>query len=218
MQHPERLKKLSACTNVKGYRWRSSSAVLLPKSGCVPLTAKSKPDTDAAIAATHMLLEATDLGLSSCWLMHFDPAPIRGAIPHPPEGTEPEYILAIGYPAEDSHPPSGTPSASRWRILLLRIFLEKIGERPFLEKGPPPSKPPSPPKTLPGAMTKRKHIISFRRHPHPEFCTTKRQGNPRLFFSLQVNAIRRFQQDNQKDDSTQQPTQRLPFLTPQTTE
>lgn len=68
-----------------------------------PFDGKSKPDTDAAIAATHMLLEATDLGLGSCWLMHFDPAPIREQF-RIPEGTEPEYILAIGYPAEDSHP------------------------------------------------------------------------------------------------------------------
>ena len=43
VQHPERLKKLSACTNVKATRWRSSSAVLLPKSGCVPLTARASP-------------------------------------------------------------------------------------------------------------------------------------------------------------------------------
>ena len=43
------------------------------------------------------------LGLGSCWLMHFDPAPIREQF-RIPEGTEPEYILAIGYPAEDSHP------------------------------------------------------------------------------------------------------------------
>lgn len=35
--------------------------------------------------------------------MHFDPAPIREQF-RIPEGTEPEYILAIGYPAEDSHP------------------------------------------------------------------------------------------------------------------
>ena len=89
-----------------------------------------------------MLLEATDLGLGSCWLTHFDPAPIREQF-RIPEGTEPEYILAIGYPAEDSHP-SERHTASRWRILLLRNLFRKIGgEALFWRKGLP-SKPPSP--------------------------------------------------------------------------
>lgn len=103
VQHPERLKKLSACTNVKGYPLAIIVCSVASEVWVRPFDGKSKPDTDAAIAATHMLLEATDLGLGSCWLMHFDPAPIREQF-RIPEGTEPEYILAIGYPAEDSHP------------------------------------------------------------------------------------------------------------------
>ena len=99
----ERLKKLSACTNVKGYPLAIIVCSVASEVWVRPFDGKSKPDTDAAIAATHMLLEATDLGLGSCWLMHFDPAPIREQF-RIPEGTEPEYILAIGYPAEDSHP------------------------------------------------------------------------------------------------------------------
>ena len=103
VQHPERLKKLSACTNVKGYPLAIIVCSVASEVWVRPFDGKSKPDTDAAIAATHMLLEATDLGLGSCWLMHFDPTPIREQF-RIPEGTEPEYILAIGYPAEDSHP------------------------------------------------------------------------------------------------------------------
>ena len=103
VQHPERLKKLSACTNVKGYPLAIIVCSVASEVWVRPFDGKSKPDTDAAIAATHMLLEATDLGLGNCWLMHFDPAPIREQF-RIPEGTEPEYILAIGYPAEDSHP------------------------------------------------------------------------------------------------------------------
>ena len=90
VQHPERLKKLSACTNVKGYPLAIIVCSVASEVWVRPFDGKSKPDTDAAIAATHMLLEATDLGLGSCWLMHFDPTPIREQF-RIPEGTEPEY-------------------------------------------------------------------------------------------------------------------------------
>ena len=60
---------------------------------------KSSEDVDAAIVATHMMLEAADLGVGSCWVMFFDPAAARTAYAIPPEVT-PVALLVMGYPAE----------------------------------------------------------------------------------------------------------------------
>ena len=169
VQHPERLKKLSACTNVKGYPLAIIVCSVASEVWVRPFDGKSKPDTDAAIAATHMLLEATDLGLGSCWLMHFDPAPIREQF-RIPEGTEPEYILAIGYPAEDSHPSE--------RHTKRKPLEDLVVEESFLSPSKPP---PLPQRLLPRAMTKGEahHFVS--EASVSRFRTTKRRGNPVFF-------------------------------------
>lgn len=56
---------------------------------------------DAAIAATHMMLMATDLGVGSCWVMNFDPEKIRATF-HIPQNLQPTALLVCGYPREDS--------------------------------------------------------------------------------------------------------------------
>lgn len=38
-------------------------------------------DVDAAIVATHMMLEIEDLGLSTTWVGHFDPQPLKETYP-----------------------------------------------------------------------------------------------------------------------------------------
>ncbi len=58
---------------------------------------------DAAIIATHMMLEAHSLGLGCCWVMHFDPSAMRNTF-NIPGGTEPVALLVMGYPAEDASP------------------------------------------------------------------------------------------------------------------
>ena len=58
---------------------------------------------DAAIVCTHMMLAAHDLGVGSCWVMHFNPAAVREAFSIP-EGIEPTALLVLGYPAEDAKP------------------------------------------------------------------------------------------------------------------
>ncbi|MFR8053960.1 MAG: hypothetical protein ACLU6O_04315 [Bilophila wadsworthia] len=115
-----------------------------------------------------MLLEATDLGLGSCWLMHFDPAPIREQfrIPGQSLNTSSPSVTRRKIRTSERH-----PSASRWRLLLLRnLSRKRLRGEAFLEKGLL-SKLPLSPKTCLG-NDKRKHIISFRRHPFL-FCTTK---------------------------------------------
>jgi nitroreductase len=60
-------------------------------------------EVDAAIVATHMMLEAAALGLGSTWVAHFDPEKVRSAFRLPDE-YEPVALLPMGYPAEDSAP------------------------------------------------------------------------------------------------------------------
>lgn len=62
---------------------------------------------DATIATTHMMLEATELGVESVWVCLFDPAIIRSEF-NLPENLEAINILALGYssgtaPSSDRH-------------------------------------------------------------------------------------------------------------------
>ena len=58
---------------------------------------------DAAIVTTHMMLEAHNLGLGCCWVMHFDPAAMKREF-NIPDGIEPIALLVMGHPAEDAKP------------------------------------------------------------------------------------------------------------------
>ena len=58
---------------------------------------------DAAIVATHMMLEAYNLGVGSCWVMHFDPFKMRETFDIP-ENIEPVALLVMGYPDDDAKP------------------------------------------------------------------------------------------------------------------
>lgn len=58
---------------------------------------------DASIAATHMMLEAWNLGIGSCWVNFFPYTKVREAFALPEE-EELVLIMPIGYPAEGAHP------------------------------------------------------------------------------------------------------------------
>ncbi len=103
VQSPERLEQLAQHTNVKGYPLAIVVCSIPSEAWVRPFDKQVKAETDAAIAATHMLLEATELGLGSCWLGLFEPPTIRELFGIP-EGIDPEYILTIGYAAQDARP------------------------------------------------------------------------------------------------------------------
>ncbi|MGI6720965.1 MAG: nitroreductase family protein [Anaerovoracaceae bacterium] len=60
-------------------------------------------ENDAAIAATHIMMEIQDLGLAACWLGNFEPEKLRAEFPEMKD-----YgliaVFQIGYPAEDAEP------------------------------------------------------------------------------------------------------------------
>lgn len=58
---------------------------------------------DAAIVATHIMLEAQNLGVGTCWVMHFDPFTMRETF-NIPENIEPVALLVMGYPHPDAAP------------------------------------------------------------------------------------------------------------------
>ena len=58
---------------------------------------------DASIVLTHMMLEATDLGLGSCWVCRFDPDEVSKALGLP-ENIVITSLLPVGYAAEDAKP------------------------------------------------------------------------------------------------------------------
>ena len=58
---------------------------------------------DASIITTHMMLMAQELGLGTCWVMHFDPAKTVELF-ELPENIIPVAYLPIGYPSETAAP------------------------------------------------------------------------------------------------------------------
>lgn len=60
-------------------------------------------ETDAAIVTTHMMLEAAELGLGTCWVGWFVDAEVREALGLP-ENVSVCDLLPTGYAADDSVP------------------------------------------------------------------------------------------------------------------
>lgn len=58
---------------------------------------------DACIVNTHMMLYAHEIGVGSCWVMHFDPEAMKKEF-NIPENIIPVALLVMGYPADDATP------------------------------------------------------------------------------------------------------------------
>ena len=60
-------------------------------------------ETDAAIVCTHMMLQAFELGIGSCWVGYFNPKTVAETLGLP-ENVTVSALLPMGYPAEDAQP------------------------------------------------------------------------------------------------------------------
>jgi nitroreductase len=58
---------------------------------------KDSADIDAAIAADHITLAATSIGLATCWICNFN-KPKLSEVLNLPDYVEPVVILPLGYP------------------------------------------------------------------------------------------------------------------------
>jgi len=70
-----------------------------------PFDGKDMVDIDATIVADHIILEAEDLSLSSCWLTYFEPNIIRKTF-NIPDNLEPIEIISLGYAAKAKASPN----------------------------------------------------------------------------------------------------------------
>ncbi len=68
-----------------------------------PEDGKDHTDIDAAIAIDHMTLQATELGLGTCWICNFRVEECKKHF-RLPNGIEPIAILSLGYPADKVSP------------------------------------------------------------------------------------------------------------------
>ncbi len=71
-----------------------------------PYDGKLSGDIDASIVTTHMMLEAAELGLGSCWVMHYRPEVLKEKFTLA-ENLESTALLVCGYPAEGAAPAPG---------------------------------------------------------------------------------------------------------------
>lgn len=100
----EGLSKLSLCTP---YKFNQSLALLVCYDETISwkrsFDGKNDGEVDASIVATHMMLEATELGIGSTWIGHFDPVGIRKTF-EIPASIIPVALLLMGYPSDDAVP------------------------------------------------------------------------------------------------------------------
>ncbi len=61
---------------------------------------KDHCDIDVAIVADHITLQATEIGLATCWICNFEPVKTKVLLKLP-ENIEPVAILTLGYPADN---------------------------------------------------------------------------------------------------------------------
>ncbi len=107
IQEPEELAKVDQCTP---YRFKAPAVLLVcfdrDESWTRMYDGADSGEVDASIVTTHLMLEAHELGLGTCWVMYFDPAKVARLFSLP-ENIVPVALLPIGYPSENSLPASG---------------------------------------------------------------------------------------------------------------
>lgn len=69
-------------------------------------------EMDASIVTTHMMLQAWELGIGSCWVGMFDDKELSEAF-NLPENIKPAILLPMGYPADDCGPNEAMHCVSR---------------------------------------------------------------------------------------------------------
>lgn len=88
---------------------------------------KDHCDIDIAIATDHLTLMATELGLGTCWVCHFNPQLVSQAL-NLPIHIEPIVLIPFGYPMQ-----TAVPSKSRQSVNEL-MYYNSYGNKTFYNK------------------------------------------------------------------------------------
>ena len=98
------IEKLKGCTKC---HFNAPTAMLIchntDESWKRPYDGALSSSVDAAIVTTHLMLAAHNIGVGSCWVMHFNPTAMREAF-NIPENFEPTALLVMGYPSSEAKP------------------------------------------------------------------------------------------------------------------
>lgn len=110
---PQRILVLNTDTSIEKLKGCTRSHFNAP---CAMLVCYNKDETwtrpydgavsapvDASIVATHIMLEAHNIGIGACWVMHFNPQAMKDTFNIPPN-IEPLALLVMGYPHKDAAP------------------------------------------------------------------------------------------------------------------
>jgi nitroreductase len=100
---------------VYGREWFARAPLVLgiagdPGRNWVRKDGRNYVDVDCAIVMDHVILQAADLGLGTCWIGAFDPAAARRLLDLP-AGWEPIAFTPLGYPADAPRPKERKPLA-----------------------------------------------------------------------------------------------------------
>lgn len=74
-------------------------ACAIPGRSWVRADGKNYSDVDVAIVVDHLILQAADLGLGTCWIADFNAHAVKEILDLP-EGVEPVALTPLGYPAD----------------------------------------------------------------------------------------------------------------------
>jgi len=75
-------------------------AVVTPQKAWTRYDEANYSQVDIAIAMDHLILQATELGLGTCWIAAFNPAAAREVLGLP-GNVEPIVFTPLGYPADE---------------------------------------------------------------------------------------------------------------------
>ncbi|WP_368489716.1 nitroreductase family protein [Clostridium sp. BJN0013] len=104
IKNEEALAKIRKCTP---YHFNAPVVLLIcydnSESWKRSFDGKDSGDIDASIVTTHLMLQASELGLGTTWVGHFDPAIIKKEFSLP-DHIVPVALLPLGYPASDASP------------------------------------------------------------------------------------------------------------------
>lgn len=103
---PALLSKLQDCYHRDWFKLAPACIVAIgdhDKGWHRPKDGKDYTDIDVAIAIDHLMLAATEAGLGTCWICHFN-ADACSDLLNLPANFEPIALIPIGYPASEVVP------------------------------------------------------------------------------------------------------------------